>query len=151
MQDEPYADFAYKFAVQQNNLGQTLYFTGEMSGYYLATSADPADAVDVFVENVDGGGLRLYFMADEIKTYIDVVARGEDQPGKVNVVLTDAPTCLYTWDSVRRTFVTYAVADNAWYLGCYNTYNTLSASQIKYIENTEVIGVSQFPAGLCTV
>ena len=149
--DEPYADFAYKFAVQQNNLGQILYFTGEMSGYYLATSADPADAVDVFVENVDGGGLRLYFMADEVKTYIDVVARGEDQPSKVNVVLTDAPTCLYTWDSVRRTFVTYAVADNAWYLGCYNTYNTLSASQIKYIENTEVIGVSQFPAGLCTV
>ena len=147
----PVAGTAYKFAVQQNNLGQTIYFTGEMSGYYLATSANPFDAVDVYVEDVDGGQ-RIYFTsAAGVKTYIDVIPRGEDQPGKVNVVLTEAPTCVYTWDAERKTFVTNTVADNVWYLGCYNTYNTISASNVSYIEKVEVIGDTQFPAGFCTV
>ena len=145
----PVAGTAYKFAVVQNNLGQTLYFTGEMSGYYLATSANPFDAVDVMVEDVTGGQ-RLYFMKGEVKTYIDIVPRGADQPGKVNVVLTEEPTCVYTWDAERKTFIT-TVEGNNWYLGCYSTYNTMSASATSYIENLEVIGDTQFPAGLCTV
>ena len=146
----PVAGTAYKYAVAQNNLGQTIYFTGEMSGYYLATSANPFDAVDVFVEDVEGG-VRLYFMKGEVKTYIDVIPRGEDQPGKVNVVLTETPSCVYTWDAERKTYVTNTVADNVWYLGCYNTYNTISASNISYIEDVTKIGDSQFPAGLCNV
>ena len=147
--DVPAVETAYKFAMVQNKLGKTLYFTGEMSGYYLATSENPFDAVDVYVENVEGGQ-RLYFVKDEVKTYIDIVPRGEDQPGKVNVVLTDAPTAVYTWDAVRKTY-TATVADNTWYLGTYNTYNTISASNVSYIEKVEVIGDSQFPTGLCTV
>ena len=146
---EPAADTAYKFAVQQNNLGQTLYFTGEMNGFYLATSVNPAEGVNVFVENVEGGA-RLYFMKGETKTYIDIVPRGADNPGKVNVVLTEAPTCVFTWDADRKTFTT-TVEGNNWYLGCYNTYNTISASNTSYIENLEVIGATQFPAGPHTV
>ena len=147
--DVPAVDTAYKFALVQNNLGQTLYFTGEMSGYYLAMSENPFDAVDVFVEDVEGGQ-RLYFVKEEVKTYIDIVPRGADQPGKVNVILTEAPTCVYTWDAVRKTYTT-TVDGNNWYLGTYNTYNTISASNTSYIEDTSKIGESQFPAGLCTV
>ena len=147
--DVPAVDTAYKFAMVQNKLGKTLYFTGEMSGYYLATSENPFDAVDVYVENVEGGQ-RLYFVKDEVKTYIDIVPRGEDQPGKVNVVLTETPTAVYTWDAVRKTY-TATVADNTWYLGTYNTYNTISASNVSYIEKVEVIGDSQFPAGMYIV
>ena len=145
----PAVDTAYKFGLEQNKLGQTLFFTGEMSGYYLAMTEDATQAVDVYVENVEGGQ-RIYFTKDGVKTYIDIVPRGEDQPGKVNVVLTEAPTCVYTWDADRKTFV--ATVDGAdWYLGTYNTYNTISASKTSYIEDTAVIGVSQFPAGFYTV
>ena len=147
--DVPAVDTAYKFALVQNNLGKTLYFTGEMSGYYLAMSESPFDAVDVFVEDVDGGQ-RIYFMKGEVKTYIDIVPRGADQPGKVNVVLTETPTAVYTWDAERCTY-TATVEENTWYLGTYNTYNTISASNVSYIENVEVIGDSQFPAGPYTV
>ncbi len=147
--DVPQVGTAYKYTVQQNGLGKTLYFTGEMSGYYLATSENPFDAVDVFVEDVEGGQ-RIYFMAGEVKTYIDIVPRGADQPGKVNVVLTETPTCVFTWDTVRKTFTT-TVEGNPWYLGCYGTYNTISASATSYIEKPEVIGESQFPAGMATV
>ena len=145
----PEVGTAYKFALQQNKLGQTLYFTGEMSGFYLATSENPFDAVDVFVEDVEGGQ-RIYFMAGETKTYIDIVPRGADQPGKVNVVLTEAPTCVFTWDAERKTYTT-TVDGKSWYLGTYNTYNTISASETSYIENLEVIGESQFPTGFATV
>ena len=141
----PAVDTAYKFTVVQNNLGQTLYFTGEMSGYYLATSVNPAEGVNVFVESVDGG-VRLYFLKGETKTYIDIVPRGADNPGKVNVILTEAPTCVYTWDAERKTYIT-TVEGNNWYLGCYSSYNTISASNTSYIEKTEVIGDTQFPAG----
>ena len=147
--DVPAVDTAYKFALVQNNLGKTLYFTGEMSGYYLAMSESPFDAVDVFVEDVDGGQ-RIYFMKGEVKTYIDIVPRGADQPGKVNVVLTETPTAVFTWDAERKTY-TATVEENTWYLGTYNTYNTISASNVSYIENVEVIGDSQFPAGPYTV
>ena len=146
----PVAGTAYKYAVQQNNLGQTIYFTGEMSGYYLATSANPFDAVDVFVEDVDGGQRIFFTSAEGVKTYIDVVPRGADQPGKVNVILTEAPAAVFTWDAERKTFVT-TVEGNNWYIGCYNTYNTMSASSTSYIENVEVIGDTQFPSGFCTV
>ena len=147
--DAPVAGTAYKFAVAQNNLGQIIYFTGNMSGYYLETTDNPFAAADVFVEDVEGGQ-RIYFMAGEVKTYIDIVSRGPENPGKVNVVLTETPTCVFTWDAERKTFKT-TVEENAWYLGCYNTYNTISASLTKYIDNLEVIGATQFPAGFATV
>lgn len=146
---EPAADTAYKFIVQQNNRGETLYFTGEMNGFYLATSVNPADGVNVFIETVEGG-VRLYFMKGEIKTYIDIVPRGADQPGKVNVLLTEEPTCVFTWDAERKTYIT-TVEGKDWYLGCYSSYNTISASETSYIEKVEVIGESQFPAGPYTV
>ena len=141
---EPAADTAYKYAVVQNTLGQTIYFKGEMSGNYLATSTNPAEGVNIFVENVDGGA-RLYFMKGEVKTYIDVIPRA-DNPEKVNVVLTEAPTCVFTWDAERKTYTT-VVNGNGWYLGCYSSYNTISASATSYIEDVTKIGDSQFPAG----
>ena len=145
----PVAGTAYKYAVQQNNLGQTIYFTGEMSGYYMATSANPFDAVDVFVEDVDGGQ-RIYFNnADGVKTYVDVIPR-EDNPAKVNIVLTETPSCVFKWDAERKTFTT-TVGENEWYIGCYSSYNTMSASATSYIKDPTVIGDSQFPSGFCTV
>ena len=144
----PVVGTAYKFALEQVGLGQIRYFTGAMDGYYLATSDNPFDAVDVFVEDVTGGQ-RIYFMNGDVKTYIDVIPR-EGAAGKVNVVMTENPTAVYTWDAVRKTFTT-VVEGNTWYLGTYGTNKTISASNISYIEKPEVIGDSQFPAGFCTV
>ena len=146
--DAPVVGTAYKFALQQNKLGKTLYFTGEMSGTYLAMSESPFDAVDVFVEDVEGGQ-RIYFMKGEVKTYIDIVPR-EDNAAKTNAILTETPSAVYTWDSERKTF-TATVGENTWYLGTYNEYSTISPSNVTYIEDVSKIGDSQFPAGFCTV
>lgn len=146
---EPVVGTGYKFALVQGELGQTLYFTGEMSGYYLAMSQNPAEGVEVYMEEAEGGYYLTYTIAGT-KTYIDIVPRGEDQPGKVNVVLVEAPSAVYTWDSERKTFVT-TVDGNDWYMGTYNTYNTISASNTSYIEDVSKIGDSQFPAGMYTI
>ena len=144
----PKAGTAYKLGFTQAKLGKDLYFTGAMDGYYLATSNSLTEAVDVYIEEVEGG-LRLYFMDGSTKTYIDVIPR-EGAEGKVNVVLTTEPTCVYTFNSTFGTFVT-TVEGNDWYLGTYGEYSTISASKTSYIENTTTIGVSQFPVNCYTV
>jgi len=144
----PTAGASYKFFLTQAELDQTLYFTGEMSGYYLAMSTDPMAGVDVTVEEVEGG-YQLSFMKAGVKTYIDIVPR-EDNADKVNVILTETPTAVYTWDAERKT-MTAVVGANTWYLGTYNTYNTISASNVSYIEDVSKIGVSQFPATFATI
>jgi hypothetical protein len=133
----------YQFALYQAELGQTLFFTGAMNGNYLATSTNGSDAADVSIEEVEGGYL-FYFYNGEQKLYIDI---HEYQEGKAGVRLTETPSATFVWNEECGVF-TAEVAGAHRYLGTYNTYNTMSASDIKYIagENLGKIGVSQFPA-----
>ena len=146
--EAPEVGATYKYALTQANLGQTLYFIGEMNGNYLATSADPTKAVDVTIEEAEGG-VRLFFMKGEEKLYIDI---NEYAEGKAGVRITNEPTATFVWNEECKVF-TAEVAGAPRYLGTYNTYNTISASDIKYIAGDKLgdIGVSQFPAGFCTV
>ena len=138
----------YKYALVQAEIGKTLYFAGTMNGNYLATTEDPTKAVDVTIEEVEGG-VRLFFMDGETKTYIDI---HEYQEGKAGVRLTAEPTAIFVWNEECKVYAA-EVAGAFRYLGTYSTYNTISASDIKYIsgENLGKIGISQFPAGFCTV
>lgn len=144
----PVAGTAYKYVVEQVNADATLYFTGEMSGYYMASTENPGAAVDVYLEEVDGG-LQLYFLQGESKVYIDLVLR-EGFTDKANIVLTDAPSAVYTWDSERGALVAQ-LGEESFYIGTYSTYTTFSVSNFSYISDVSVIGDSQFPAGFCTV
>ena len=132
-------------SLDQANLGKTLYFSGAMSGYYFATSENIADAVTVYSEAVDGG-YRMYFMDGETKTYLDIVYRDIN---KANVVLTTSPVGVYVWNEEANTWtVTIPEAESTFYLGTYNSYNTISASGVYYItgDNASNVGVSQFVA-----
>ncbi len=149
--DQPVVGTAYKLHVSQNEetVNKKLYFTGNMSGYYLETTTNPFEAVDIIPEEAENG-YYLYFVKDEVKTYIDIIEReGEENKGKVNVKLMEAPSCVFTWNSELKTFITN-VAGGEWYLGCYKTYETISASATSYI-NADNADVSQFPARLATV
>ena len=145
---EVVTDKAFKFALYQANLGKTLYFTGEMSGNFFATSDKAAKAADVFAEAVEGG-YRLYFKDGETKKYIDIY---EYTAGKAGIQLTDKPNAVYTWNAELKIFVT-TCAGAEYYLGTYNTFNTISASKTSYItgDNASKVGVSQFVAQLCNV
>jgi hypothetical protein len=138
----PQADVAYKYALVQANLGKTLYFTGAMSGNYLGTTDKPENAVDVYREDAEGG-YNMYFLADGVKTYIEIY---EYTAGKVGVHFTAEPKNVFVWNAELEAPVVN-ILDTQYYLGTYKTYNTISASAIKYVtgDNAKNVGVSQFP------
>ena len=145
--DAPVVGSTYKFALTQAELGKTLFFSGAMSGNYFATTENAGAAADVTIEEVDGG-FRFFFMDGDTKMYLDI---NEYTEGKAGVRLTAEPSATFVWNEECGVF-TAEVAGAPRYLGTYNTYNTISASDIKYIagENLGKIGVSQFPAGFGT-
>lgn len=129
---EPVAQTPYKLGMVQGNVGKTLYFTGNTANkdYYMETTEDASAAVDVYLEQVDGGFL-MYFTKDGVKTYVDIYVNGD----YTNLRLTDAPTAVYVWNAEYNT-LTADVGGTVFYIGTYNTYETLSASKIDYISTS---------------
>ena len=116
-----------------------------MSGNYFATTEKGANAVDVYVEAVDGG-YKLYFLDGNAKKYLDIY---EYTAGKVGVRLAseEEASAVYTWNETYNIFVAN-VANNDYYLGSYKTFETISASKTSYLSEDNV-GVSQFVLQLC--
>ena len=142
----PAADTAYKFGLNQVKAGKQLFVDGTIaSERYLGMTEDPAAAVDVYAEAVEGG-YKFYILVDGAKSYITVY---NNDAGKLSVKYDPAGTSVFAYNAACNNWVT-KLDDQDYYLGTYNTYNTVSASKVSYItaENT---GVDQFPANLYTV
>ncbi len=139
------AEGQYKLAIAQNNLGKTLYFTGAMDGFYLGTTENAGEAVDVTYE-VAEGGFYLSFMVDGAKKYVEMYDRGE---GKAGVQIVDTPTAVFVLDT-KYNMLTAKFGDNTFYLGTYNTFDTLSASNVSFV-NDDNVDKTQFPARLATL
>ena len=151
--ETPEVGVAYKFALDQNGLTPptTLFLNGEMSGNYLGTTASVLDAVDVYLEEAEGG-YYIYFFAGEAKKYVNITTYTKDDGSLKNTQkIEDAPSVPYTWDAERGTMVADLGELGQYYLGTYNTYNTMSTSSVSYIADVTKIGVSQFPAGFANV
>ena len=146
---QPVAGEKYHLVIDQKLAEKEVYFKGEMSGNYLATTEDKAEAVAVLVEAVEGG-FRLSFETEAGKQYIDLY---EFQTGKVGVRITGEPTAVFTWDETTKTFFAEVIEGQQHYLGCYKTYVTVSASSTSYItgDNAANVDVTQFPLRLLTI
>lgn len=146
--ETPVAGTAYNLALYQNNWGKVLYFAGEKDGNFLATTEVEDEATNVYVEEVEGG-YRLYFNKGGEKQYIDVETY-TNKNGRLSasVKITETPTAVFTYDAELKTMVT-RLEDNDWYLGTYNSFLTISSSNLSYIsgDNASKIGITQYPAG----
>ncbi len=120
----PVAGTAYKFFLYQKNEAKNYYLAGGMNGYYLATTDDPAAAIDVYVEATEGG-FYMYYMNAEVKTYINAVVSGTHINGKYDTTASS----VWTFDETLKTMVT-TLADKQYYLGTYGDYNTMGPSSI---------------------
>ncbi len=151
--ETPVAGATYKFLMEQNKTGETLYFNGEKdpsSQYRMNTSSDPEASVDVTLEAVEGveGGFRLFFMDGETKTYIRVYEYDNNGQKKGSMEwVTEVPEEYFTFDTTFKTLIFTSATENKYYLGTYNNYTTFSVSSISYL-NEENAGVSQFPGYL---
>ncbi len=132
----------YTIALEQNNAGKKLFYTGEMNGKYLATTTSLGKSANVYVEKNEDGSFALYTVSAGAKNYIEVV----ETDGKASIVLSSEKTNSWTINKDAKTPVTTS-GENEYYLGCYKTYETISASKTSYIlgDNLSKIGVSQFP------
>ncbi len=138
--EKPVAGTAYKWGMLQGNLGVELFFAGTTANkdYYFSTTEDIAASVNVTLEEVDGG-YRMFFMADSVKTYIDIYQNGD----YVNARFTTEPTAVFTWNEEYKT-LTAVIGEEPYYLGTYKEYNTLSASKLSY-------AATSFPTNLYTM
>ena len=139
----PVVDTGYKLGVYQGNLEKGLYFTGNTANkdYYLETTETLSDGIVVYLETVEGG-YHIYFMNGDVKTYIDIYVNGT----YINLRLTDAPTAVFVWNSDYNTFTTDVGEDPVtYYIGTYNTYNTLSASKFDFISSSFPVHLYELP------
>ena len=133
----PAVGTGYKFFLKQKNIGKTLYFAGGMDGNYLAATADPTKAADIFLEAADKAGeYYLYYMDGSIKTYIFIYEYTAGKAGiKVSTHKDDTVACTWTYNAEINSVVTTVKiggADKVQYLGTYGIYETFSTSEISY-------------------
>lgn len=134
----------YKLYLYQANLKKNLYFAGSMSGNFFATTNRAVKGADVILAKSGEG----YTMSVKGK-FIELELNSK-KTGAV-VVLSDKSSGTWAWNEELKLF-TWTLTAGTFYLGTYNTFNTISASKVDYItgDNSSKIGVSQFPAYLCT-
>ncbi len=110
---------AYKLGIEQLSLDKVLFATGEMSGYYGATTEDYAASVDVFFEATEGG-YYVYAMVNGAKKYIGAEISGTHKNFKYH----DAATTVWTFNTEFNTIVCN-VEGTEIFIGTRGTYNTI--------------------------
>ncbi|MBQ2711656.1 MAG: hypothetical protein IJF66_06925 [Clostridia bacterium] len=136
---------AYVGFTNQVKAEKQLYLDGGVSGRYLTTTEDASKAVAIYAEKAEGG-YKLYILDGETKKYITMYANDE---GKDSVKYDAEGTTVYSYNPVVNAF-TSTLNGVEKYLGTYNTFNTISVSNLSYI-NADNTGVSQFPLELLPV
>ncbi len=134
--EQPVEGTAYKFGMYQGNLKKTLYITGEMDGFYMATTEDVSKAADVYLEKANGG-YYIYALVNGAKRYLGIEeATGSDGKTHINAVFADAPKSVFTYNTTLKTYVT-KVGDKEYAFGTRNDreFKTVSPSETKYTEN----------------
>ena len=125
----PVAGTAYKFGMVQSNAGKTVYLKGGMSGYYMATTENADEAIDVYLEETTGGYYLYTLNADGSKLYINMVVSGTH----VNGAYEATATTVYTYDEARKSIVA-TVNDALYHFGTRNdnTYLTVGPCKVSY-------------------
>lgn len=130
----PEVGVAYNLMVIQKNLeGKELYFSGSMSGNFLATSENAYEAAKVYLEACEGG-FHFYYLEGETKKYIEVFM---NDSGKNQIRVADTATTVWTFDAELQTLVT-TIDGTSYYLGTYGTFTTFSSSKTSYAKTSFV-------------
>ncbi|MBR2927141.1 MAG: hypothetical protein IKC31_06150 [Clostridia bacterium] len=125
----PVVGTAYKLAITQDNLGKFIYLNGEMKNtYYFATTLSFEEAIDVYLEAVDGG-YHLYHLKDGVKVYINVVVSGTHFNAKYETLAENATPSVWTFDTEKNILVT-DISGTAYVFNSYGTYDTVSPSAV---------------------
>ena len=127
----PQVGVAYKFGMVQQNVStsQVYYLAGGMNGYYMATTTDVSEAIDIYLEQAEGGYYMYTIDARGDKQYINMVVSGTH----VNGAYQATASTVYTWDAESKTMVA-TVNDDLYWFGTRNdkSYTTVGPCKISY-------------------
>lgn len=131
----PAVDTAYKFGMVQGNLDNAIYYLagGMAQTYYLASTTSYSAAIDLYLENAEGG-YYLYTMVNGVKTYVNMVVSGTH----VNGAYESTPSTVYTWDATNNTIIANVTPDGGeaadYWFGTRNdkTYTTVGPCAVSY-------------------
>ncbi len=142
-QDNIKVDTLYKIYVDQGNLGQTLYITGETTGgRYVKGNIDPKLGLDFTMEAVDGveGGYKFKTTIDGKTVYLTASLNENDK----TVLGYAEEGSVWAYEKERNCWVT-EITGGKYIMGTYGTYDTLRSSEDRHV-TAQNSGVSQFPA-----
>ena len=129
----PVAGTPYKFGMIQEKVSATdvYYLKGGMSGYYMATSKNVAEAIDVYLEVAPAGGYYMYTMVGNTKTYINMVVSADGL--HVNGAYEATASTVYTFNAEKQTVIA-VVNDTEYWFGTRNdkTYTTVGPCAVSY-------------------
>lgn len=154
---------AYALAVKQGNLDKTLYAIDKIDKDFLKTTDNYEQAGEVFVEKV-GEDYRLYFKATgDVKHYISmVIKKNSKDVDTPYLCIVEKDAQVWTWDATNNCFTFKVAVNNAdgtpatddkgnpkyntFYMGTYNSFETLNISNISYIKTafTAFLGNIEF-------
>ncbi len=126
----------YNLAMYSTNKSDYYYFTGQLSSDSLSASTDRSKAVEVFIEDATGGKY-IYFLKDEVKTYIDIYVDAEDE-NKVKCRLVTTPGVVFEWVETYSTFKT-TIGAKEYFLCTYNTGTSITDTEIRYLTDDNVM------------
>ena len=109
----------YKWGMVQTSKGAVYYFTGEMNGFYGATTTEAALGVDVYVEATEGGFYVYFKNAKGEKQYVN----GEVSGTHKNFVFGATAKSVWTWNETCNSLVT-TVGEATCFPGTYDNYYT---------------------------
>ena len=128
--DAPVAGTAYKFGMVQGKLndGKVYYLKGGMSSYYMSTTTNVDEAIDVYLEVTDGG-YYLYTLSGETKTYINMKVSGTH----VNGAYEATASTVYRFDETSKTVIAVVNGADYWFgTRNDNTYTTVGPCAVSY-------------------
>ena len=127
--EAPVAGTAYKFGMAQGNLDYAVYYlAGGMSSYYMATTTSVSDAIDVYIEETNGG-YYFYCFVGGAKTYINFVVSGTH----VNGAYESTASTVYRFDTESKTLIAEVEGEDYWLATRNdNTYTTMGPCKVSY-------------------
>ena len=131
----PEVGVAYKFGMVQKNCNNAIYYlAGGMDGYYMASTDNKVEALDVYLEETTGG-YYLYTMINGAKTYINMVTSADG--AHVNGAYEATASTVYTYDATNKTIISQATKDGEpadFWFGTRNdkSYTTIGPCAVSY-------------------
>ncbi len=125
--DNPVVGTAYKFGFYQESLDCTYFAVGGMKGYYMATTTSAAAAIDVYLEDANGG-YYLYTIENGAKKYLNIELNGTH----VNAIYRNTPGAVFTYDTTLKTLVATITKDGItkqYAFGTHSSYYTIGTAQ----------------------